>query len=101
MIFYLYYYSFHRDSISHAIHHDESLKDDTVYSILHNITSLLKTQFPFANIYPVLGSLDWYPKNKMSGQVKLGEFQRRLQLYGNLWDTWVPPESLDTFTQGK
>lgn len=89
-----------RDSISHAIHHEESLKDDTVYSILHNITSLLRTQFPFSNIYPVLGNMDWYPKNKMSTQVSAGEFKRRLQLYGKLWDTWVPPESLDTFNQG-
>lgn len=36
----------------------------------------------------------------MSTQVSAGEFKRRLQLYGKLWDTWVPPESLDTFNQG-
>lgn len=77
------------------------MRDDTVYSILQNITSLLRTQFPFSNIYPVLGNMDWYPKNKMSMQVGMSEFKKRLSTYGRLWDTWVPPESLDTFSHGK
>ncbi|XP_021954397.2 acid sphingomyelinase-like phosphodiesterase 3b [Folsomia candida] len=88
------------DSVSHSTYHDESIKDDTVFSVLKNITYLLKTQFPFSNIYPVLGNMDWYAKSRMTSSAGYAEFHNRLKLYGQLWSNWVPPESLFDFEKG-
>jgi len=95
-----YVFAFYSDSISHTTFHDESIKDDTVFSVLQNITSLLETQFPFSNIYPVLGNMDWYPKSRMTPSAGYAEFHNRLKLYGQLWSKWMPPESLGTFEKG-
>jgi hypothetical protein len=93
-------FAFYSDSISHTTFHDESIKDDTVFSVLQNITSLLEMQFPFSNIYPVLGNMDWYPKTRMTSSAGYAEFHNRLKLYGDLWSKWMPPESRGTFEKG-
>ena len=89
---------FTRDSVPHV--DDSDLDIDKVYTLIGNVTDLLREIFPNTSIYPSLGNHDPYPSNQMPYDSDKDRYYRRILNHSN-WDTLLDTDAVDTFKKGK
>ena len=82
-----------------------TIRDSTPYSrmgednstrYLKEMTLLLREQFPYSSIYPVLGDMDFTPHGQAQAKA-----DPMFKVAANLWDTWLPPKAIDSLKHGK
>ena len=72
------------------------MTDDNSTRYLHEMTLLLREQFPYSSIYPVLGDMDFNPHGQ--AQPKADPMYK---VAADLWGTWLPPKAIDSLKHGK
>ena len=70
--------------------------EDIILELVHNVTVLLKEEFPDIVVYPALGNHDYYPK----GDLPIGTNMIYTEL-GKLWESWLPQSAIDSITSGR
>ena len=84
--------------------HNITIRDSTPYSsmgednstrYLKEMTLLLREQFPYSSIYPVLGDMDFTPHGQAQAKA-----DPMFKVAANLWDTWLPPKAIDSLKHG-
>ena len=73
-----------------------AMTDDNSTRYLKEMTLLLREQFPYSSIYPVLGDMDFTPP----GQAQ-PKGDPMYKVAADLWDTWLPPKAIDSLKHGK
>ncbi|XP_063585679.1 acid sphingomyelinase-like phosphodiesterase 3b isoform X2 [Penaeus indicus] len=63
---------------------DKYFSTDKVVDIISSLTDVLKSKFPNADVLPVLGNHDYYPKNQVPPEEN--ELQTKV---ADLWKTWL------------
>jgi len=71
------------------------MRDDNSTRYLEEMTILMREEFPYSSIYPVLGDQDFNPPS----QAKPKEGPMYLTA-GLLWQTWLPPKAIETLKSG-
>ena len=70
------------------------MSGDITSRYLKEMTLLLREQFPYSSIYPVLGDRDFNPEGEA---VPTGD--PTYKLAADLWDIWLPPKAIQTLKQ--
>ncbi|XP_047472871.1 acid sphingomyelinase-like phosphodiesterase 3b [Penaeus chinensis] len=70
--------------------------DDTAHVDDNSLTNVLKNRFPNADVLPVLGNHDYYPKNQLPPTEN--DLQTKV---ADLWKTWLADEYADFKSGGR
>ncbi|XP_056619222.1 acid sphingomyelinase-like phosphodiesterase 3b isoform X2 [Triplophysa dalaica] len=74
---------------------NERLGEESVLSIIGNLTQIIKALFPNTKVYSALGNHDYHPKSQMPP-----EQNNLYEQTANLWHDWLDPASKETFKRG-
>eukprot|EP00090_Calanus_glacialis_P032199 TRINITY_DN53405_c0_g1_i1.p1 TRINITY_DN53405_c0_g1~~TRINITY_DN53405_c0_g1_i1.p1 ORF type:complete len:473 (-),score=159.30 TRINITY_DN53405_c0_g1_i1:33-1451(-) len=72
-----------------------AMGEDNSTRYLQEMTLLLREQFPYSSIYPVLGDMDFNPRGQ--AQAKADPMYK---VASDLWGTWLPPKAIDSLKHG-
>ena len=73
-----------------------AMGEDNSTRYLQEMTLLLREQFPYSSIYPVLGDMDFNPRGQ--AQAKADPMYK---VASDLWGTWLPPKAIDSLKHGE
>ena len=83
------------DSVPHAP--DTDLNGAKVFTLVKNVTDLLKETFPNTRVFPVLGNHDVWPKDEVP--VTTDDYFKQIFSFSG-WDYFLKGSAADTFRKG-
>ena len=73
-----------------------AMSEDNSTKYLKEMTLLLREQFPYSSIYPVLGDMDFSPPSQAKPMA-----DPMYKVAAELWGTWLPPKAIDSLKHGE
>ena len=76
---------------------DEDLNGPKVFTLVKNVTDLLKDTFPNTRVFPVLGNHDVWPKDQVP--ITADDYFNQILSFSG-WGSFLKDSAVDTFKKG-